>query len=127
LHLAQGREDQTLKELVVLLSGARGEVALCEAVAGESGQKVEFGSLLGLFVRGTPVTTHNLSVDFGQPVLRLEAGQEWFKRFVPMAVRTYIASPEGAAASFDASEGPPAVALDTPKTPESRSQAYLAD
>jgi hypothetical protein len=43
LHLAQGREDQTFKELVVLLSGARGEVAFSEAAAGESGEKVEFG------------------------------------------------------------------------------------
>jgi hypothetical protein len=62
------------------------EVAFCEAAAGESGQEVEFGSLVVLLLRGTPATTGDLSVDFGQPVLRLEAGQERVRRLVPTPV-----------------------------------------
>jgi hypothetical protein len=117
LHLAQARHDQALEELGVFLAGARSEVAFGEVAAGESGQEVEFGSLVVLLLRGTPVTTGDLSVDFGQPVLPLEAGQERVRRLVPTPVGAHIAGPEGICAPFDAAEGPPLVWHWTPPKP----------
>jgi len=106
LHLAQGRQDQVLEELVVLLSRARRQVTLGYTAAREPVQEVELGALLALLLRRTPRAALDRPMGSGQPGLGVEADREGMRGVVPDPVGTPVAGPQSARPKLDRAERP---------------------
>ena len=72
LHGAQGRQDQVLEDLVVLLARPRGEVAIRQAANRVAGDRTDFGVGFHVLLWRPPLLAHDLSVDLGQPILGVD-------------------------------------------------------
>ena len=125
---AEGRQDQVLEDLVVLLAGPWGEVALSQAPARVTRDRTEIDVLVEVLLGYTSLLPHDLPLGLGQPILGIDSRNEGVRSFIAPLVGSHIARTEIPGAFLDAAERPPLVSHRTPpETANSELPAHLAD
>lgn len=104
LDRSQGGNDQALEQLAVLLPGARCSIALGHAALRIPRQRFQLGAALRERWLHVPCVNAHAP---RRAKTGVDPRREGVRSLITLTIRSYVASPVGAAAQFDAAEGTP--------------------